>query len=64
MNIGICRISGELLAELLGYKGHRVMEARVDFDTGAIDVKMSGPDMPKVEEGDCIQYVAAREGKP
>ncbi len=55
--LGIVRLSGKLLAELLGYPGHEVIEIERKFADTHISLKVSGPEMPLVAEGCEIRWV-------
>jgi hypothetical protein len=69
MNLGIVRVTKELMANLgpmfgaelaehLGFRlGHKVIAVRNCFDYNCFDLKISGPDMPLVGFGDEIPFV-------
>ena len=60
-NLGIAHLTGEGLASILGYPGHRVTAVWIDQQRAdqPIKVRIEGPDMPPCPEGAEIEQVPA-----
>lgn len=58
-NLGIIRLSPELLFDWLQFKGAKVRRISVNAfeNSGVIDIVLEHPEMPTVYEGDALQVV-------